>query len=67
MQRPDQQQLLPPATEDLMYATSLQAAMEVLESEKISPTIDTVFILGGEAVRVTHACAESWQCMPCTA
>jgi len=49
-----QQQLLPPASADLLYATSLQAAMEVLDSEGVSPTIDSVFILGGEAVSETH-------------
>lgn len=45
-----QQQQLPLPGADLMYATSLEAAMELLEQEGVSETIDTVFVIGGGQV-----------------
>jgi hypothetical protein len=44
------QQQLPMPGADLMYATSLEAAMELLEQEGVSQTIDTVFVIGGGQV-----------------
>lgn len=44
------QQQMPAASADLMYATSLEAAMELLEQEGVSETIDTVFVIGGGKV-----------------
>jgi dihydrofolate reductase len=46
------QQQLPMPGADLMYATSLEAAMELLEQEGVSETIDTVFVIGGGQVSV---------------
>lgn len=46
------QQQLPMPGADLMYATSLEAAMELLEQEGVSQTIDTVFVIGGGQVSV---------------
>lgn len=45
-----QQQQLPLPGADLMYASSLEAAMELLEQEGVSETIDTVFVIGGGQV-----------------
>jgi dihydrofolate reductase len=45
------QQQLPQPSADLMYATSLEAAMELLEGEGLCETIDTVFVIGGGQVR----------------
>lgn len=45
------QQPLPLPSADLMYATSLEAAMELLEGEGLSETIDMVFVIGGGQVR----------------
>lgn len=44
------QQQLPMPGADLMYATSLEAAMELLEQDGVSETIDTVFVIGGGQV-----------------
>lgn len=46
-----QKQQLPVPSADLMYATSLEAAMEILEQEGVSETVDTVFVIGGGKVR----------------
>lgn len=46
-----QKQQLPVPSADLMYATSLEAAMELLEQEGVSETVDTVFVIGGGKVR----------------
>jgi dihydrofolate reductase len=51
-QAPQQQQQLPMPGADLLYATSLEAAMELLEQEGVSGTIDTVFVIGGGQVSV---------------
>ncbi len=47
-----QKQQLPSPSADLMYATSLEAAMELLEQEGVSETLDTVFVIGGGKVRM---------------
>jgi dihydrofolate reductase len=65
-QQRQQQQQLPQPSVDLMYATSLEAAMELLEQEGISETIDTVFVIGGGQVCVgqgggCRVCLWRWQ------
>lgn len=49
-QQQQTRQQLPAPTADLMYATSLEAAMQLLEREGVSETIETVFIIGGGKV-----------------
>lgn len=66
-----QQQHLPSPSANLMYATSLESAMALIEQEGVSETIDTVFVIGGgqvykeavdsercSAIHVTHVEAE---------
>lgn len=43
--------VLPPPSEHLLYASSLEAAMQLLEQEGRSETIETVFVIGGGQVR----------------
>eukprot|EP00879_Flechtneria_rotunda_P024276 GHRR01025728.1.p1 GENE.GHRR01025728.1~~GHRR01025728.1.p1 ORF type:complete len:493 (+),score=126.94 GHRR01025728.1:241-1719(+) len=45
-----QQQQLPQSSSDLLYATSLEAAMQLLEEGTRSGTIESVFVIGGGQV-----------------
>jgi dihydrofolate reductase len=55
-QQQKQQQQLPQPSADLMYATSLEAAMQLLEQEGVSETIETVFVIGGGQVGGGRTC-----------
>jgi len=55
-----QQQHLPSPSANLMYATSLESAMALIEQEGVSETIDTVFVIGGGQVRVWCVVVRVW-------
>jgi dihydrofolate reductase len=59
-QQQAQQQLLPQPSDDLLYATSLEAAMQLLEDATHSGTIETVFLIGGGQVRMIAAAASRY-------
>eukprot|EP00878_Enallax_costatus_P022561 GHUV01023943.1.p1 GENE.GHUV01023943.1~~GHUV01023943.1.p1 ORF type:complete len:169 (-),score=59.59 GHUV01023943.1:506-1012(-) len=55
LQKPQQGRstALPQPSDNLLYACSLEAAMQLLEDEDRSETIETVFVIGGGQVGVT--------------
>lgn len=57
------QQQLPQPSEDLLYASSLQAAMQLLEDESRADSIETVFVIGGGQVSLFYGTLFGQQCL----
>ncbi|KAF8055936.1 hypothetical protein HT031_006575 [Scenedesmus sp. PABB004] len=58
---------LPPPSGELLYAPSLEAAMELLEDEERSGTIESVFVIGGGQVYAEAVASERCSAVHLTA